>query len=104
MLGLNSLRATRDSEAPDRWGLFLTRVGVPLIITVAGIVLMVIGHGATNSAVAVTGLCLVGVAIMVWMLNWMYRLSLQSNREREVEEQARDFFTLHGYWPGEKPE
>jgi hypothetical protein len=26
---------------------------------------------------------------------------VESNREREQEEEARDYFTEHGRWPGE---
>jgi threonine/homoserine/homoserine lactone efflux protein len=87
---------------PSARMLMLTRVGLPVIITVIGVIMIVIGHGGTNSPVAVTGLCLMGVALMVWMLNWMYRMSVESNEEREVEERARDFYTAHGYWPDDE--
>jgi hypothetical protein len=35
------------------------------------------------------------------MINWLFRLSLQSNRDRDREERAREYFDRHGYWPGE---
>jgi hypothetical protein len=38
---------------------------------------------------------------MVWMLNWAFRLSIESNRERDVEEAAREYFDEHGRWPDE---
>jgi hypothetical protein len=31
----------------------------------------------------------------------MYRMSVESNREREREEEARDYFSKHGRWPNE---
>jgi hypothetical protein len=31
----------------------------------------------------------------------MYRMSVESNRERDREEEAREFFARHGRWPGE---
>ena len=40
-------------------------------------------------------------ALIVWMINWMYRMSVESNREREEEERAREYFDLHGRWPDE---
>jgi hypothetical protein len=43
------------------------------------------------------------VAIIVWMVSWMFRMSVASNRDREVEEEAREYFDRHGYWPGEEP-
>jgi ABC-type transport system involved in cytochrome bd biosynthesis fused ATPase/permease subunit len=76
-----------------------TRVWLPLAIAVAGIVAIVIGHGSTGTAAAGVGLLI--VAIIVWMVNWMYRMSVESNRERDREEEARDYFARHGRWPDE---
>jgi hypothetical protein len=35
------------------------------------------------------------------MINWMFRMSVDSNREREREEAARRYFDEHGRWPDE---
>ncbi len=84
-----------------------TRVWLPLAIVVAGVVLIVIGHASySNLATArslesAAGVSLLLVALIVWMLNWMYRLSVRSNREREVEERAREHFDRTGRWPDE---
>ena len=72
---------------------------LPLAIAVAGIVAIVLGHGRTAEAAAGVGLII--VALIVWMINWLFRLSLQSNRDRDREERAREYFDRHGYWPGE---
>ena len=84
---------------PARLLLSLTRLWLPLAILVAGIVAIVIGHGHTGTAAAGVGLLL--VALIVWMVNWMYRMSVESNRERDREEAARDYFSQHGRWPDE---
>ncbi len=76
-----------------------TRVGLPLVIAIAGAILIAVGHAGVNSPVAVTGLALLLVAVMVWMLNWMFRMSIASNRDRDVEEEARRYFDVHGRWP-----
>ena len=76
-----------------------TRVWVPVAIAVAGIVGIVIGHG--KNAAAGAGVGLVIVALIVWMINWLYRMSVASNRERDREEEAREFFDRHGRWPDE---
>jgi lysylphosphatidylglycerol synthetase-like protein (DUF2156 family) len=86
-----------------------TRVALPLLIAAFGVALIVLGAttgGATSThsrsgVIAATGVALVVAAIIVWMLNWMYRMSVTSNREREEEEAARDYFDLHGHWPEE---
>ncbi|MBV8941206.1 MAG: hypothetical protein JO321_10930 [Solirubrobacterales bacterium] len=75
---------------------------LPVAIAVAGIVAIILGRGRT--AEAATGVGLLIVALIVWMVNWLFRLSLQSNRERDEEERARDYFARHGRWPDENPE
>jgi drug/metabolite transporter (DMT)-like permease len=77
----------------------LTRVWLPVTIAVAGVVAIVLGHGHTSLAGA--GVVLLGIALMVWMINWMFRLSVESNRDREREEEARVYFDQHGRWPDE---
>jgi hypothetical protein len=79
--------------------LLVTRVWIPVAIAIAGGVVFVIGHGRTAAAAA--GVSLVIAALIVWMINWMYRLSIESNRERDREEEAREYFDRHGRWPDE---
>ncbi len=89
--------------------LSLTRVWLPLAIAIGGVVMIIIGQGRTNgtggtslgNSLAAGGVALLIAAIIVWMINWMYRMSVQSNRERESEEAARAFFDEHGRWPDE---
>ncbi|MFL5822044.1 MAG: hypothetical protein ACJ764_01225 [Solirubrobacteraceae bacterium] len=78
-----------------------TRHGLPLAIAVAGVVLIVIGHARITSTSAAAGVSLIIAALIVWMINWMYRMSIQSNRERDEEEAARRYFDEHGRWPDE---
>ena len=42
------------------------------------------------------------IALIVWMLNWMFRMSVQSNRDREREDEAREYFDRYGHWPDER--
>ena len=87
----------------------LTRLWLPLGIAVAGIVLIVLGHASLStqsSSDAIdsgAGVALVITALIVWMINWMYRLSLRSNEERESEEMAREHFDRTGRWPEDEP-
>src|SRR5438105_12184008 len=83
----------------DRVLLSLTRTWLPIGIALAGVIAIVIGHGRTAAAGAGVGLLL--VALIVWMINWMYRMSVESNRDREREEEARRYFDVHGVWPDE---
>jgi drug/metabolite transporter (DMT)-like permease len=81
--------------------LTFTRRALPLAIAAAGVVCIVAGHGDPNDATAAAGVALLIVAVIVWMLNWMYRMSVASNLDREREERARDYFDQHGRWPDE---
>ena len=97
-------RASLDSVVNVRGRLrrlliVFTRIWLPLVIAAAGVVAIFVGHGRTGAAGAGVGLLL--VALTVWMINWMYRMSVQSNRERDREEEAREYFSRHGRWPDE---
>ncbi|HEY2318956.1 MAG TPA: hypothetical protein VGH67_11710 [Solirubrobacteraceae bacterium] len=98
-----------DDRGPrsGRFWLSVTRLWLPAAIALAGIVLLVIGHGSysnlagTRSLESAAGVSLLLVALIVWMLNWMYRLSVRSNEDREREERAREYFDRTGRWPDE---
>jgi hypothetical protein len=84
----------------------ITRIWLPLVIALAGVVLIVIGGTTPSLAVdnggsglSAIGVCLLLVALIVWMINWLFRMSLESNRDREREEEARRYFDEHGRWP-----
>jgi hypothetical protein len=83
--------------------LSLVRTGLPLLIALVGLVLIATGDfsSKTNGRTG-AGVVLVGIALMVWMLNWMFRMSIESNSDREREEMAREYFDAHGHWPDEE--
>jgi drug/metabolite transporter (DMT)-like permease len=84
-----------------------TRIWLPLAIALAGVVLIVLGHGSystladSRSLESGAGVGLLIVALIVWMLNWMYRLSVRSTEDRDDEERAREYFDRTGRWPDE---
>src|ERR1017187_3947510 len=88
-----------DRYTPGRFVLSVTRLWLPLVIAVAGAVGIVLGHGRTSLAGAGVGLLV--IAVIVWMINWMIRLSVESNDDRDREEAAREYFDRHGHWPDE---
>jgi hypothetical protein len=88
------------TPAPSRsWGLIFLRYGLPTLLTVLGIAGIVAGRGHTSAAGA--GVVFLGIALMVVLVNWLFRLSLVSNADRDREEEAREYFSRHGHWPGE---
>jgi hypothetical protein len=79
-----------------RVGLWAVRYGIPLAIATAGVVALAIGGDAAGA-----GVVLIGSAAIVFLLNLLFRISVVSNRERDAEERAREFYAKHGRWPGE---
>jgi hypothetical protein len=92
---------TSNPHRPGGFLLRLTRVWLPVAIAVAGLIAILVGHGDTNSTWAAAGVSLILVALIVWLINWLFRIGVESNRERDTEERAREYFDQHGRWPGE---
>jgi hypothetical protein len=80
--------------------LVATRVGIPLAMALAGVAAILVEHGRDDSTSA-AGVSLIIAALIVWLINWMFRMSIQSNRDRDLEEEARRYFDQHGRWPDE---
>lgn len=70
------------------------RYGIPLAMTIAGIVALVVGGNAAGA-----GVVLIGSAAIVLLLNVLFRVSVVSNKDRDAEEAAREHYARHGRWP-----
>jgi hypothetical protein len=103
-----SMKASEGSPTPGRIVLSLTRVWLPLAFAAAGVVLIVLGHASlstkddTRALLSGGGVAMLLIALIVWMINWMYRLSVDSNRDRDQEERNREYYDRHGRWPDEE--
>ena len=89
-----------DRVTPGRVVMSLTRIWLPLVV--AGGVAVLLGHGRTSLAGAGVGLLI--ISLIVWMINWMFRLNLESNDDRDREDAAREHFDRYGRWPDEDEE
>jgi hypothetical protein len=80
------------------WGVWLIRYGIGWILVLAGVILLIVspgGFGAEGFGLAV------GSGLSVLLLNVLYRLGVAGDKEREREEEARQFLAEHGRWPEE---
>jgi hypothetical protein len=78
--------------------LLVLRYGIGGAMALAGIVLLVTNSGGFG----VDGFALgVGGGLSLIMLNFLYRLGVSGDRERDQEEEARTYLERHGYWPDE---
>ena len=86
-------------QVPRRsFGLLLLRYGIGAVMVLAGLVMLIVdpsGLGAEGFAMAVGG------GLSVLLINFLFRLSVSSDHEREEEERARAYFDEHGEWPEE---
>jgi hypothetical protein len=77
------------------WLLVGIRYVLPVVVTLCGLVFMALG-GETDLE---GGASLVSAGLAIYFLNWLYRIGVQGDRERDTEEAARDYFARHGRWP-----
>ncbi len=67
-------------------------------MVLGGIVMLIVspaGLGVDGFAMAVGG------GLSVLLINFLFRLGVSGDREREQEEKAREYFDEHGEWPEE---
>jgi chromate transport protein ChrA len=78
---------------------FTVRYLLPLAIVLLGVGLLIADGGGT------TGLegffMATGAALAVLLLNWLFRLGAEGDKERDAEEAAREHFGRTGKWPDE---
>ena len=80
--------------------LAFVRYGLPALIIVGGVVMLVVGT-ELNALDGFFGM--LGVGLSVLLLNWLFRLGVKGDRERDDEEAARRYLDEHGHWPDEAP-
>ena len=80
-------------------GILLLRYGIGAVMVLAGIVMLIVdpsGLGVDGFAMAAGG------GLSVLLVNFLYRLGVSGDKEREQEERARAYFDEHGEWPDEE--
>lgn len=75
------------------------RIWLPVIVTLGGIVVMVVG-GFDDIALE-GGAGIIGAGLAIWLMNVLFRVGLHDDVDRDREDAARDFYGAHGHWPDE---
>jgi hypothetical protein len=88
------------SAVPRKVTLLAVRYGLAAALVIAGFVILVTAEGDLRWEG--WAMC-VGAGLSVLLLNWLFRLGSEGDRERDAEEAARDYYSSHGYWPDEAP-
>ena len=83
------------SDRPTSWLLRTIRYILPAAVTIAGLVVMAIGSEIDLEG----GASIVGAGLAIFLLNWLFRVGVTGDRERDAEDAAREYFDRHGRWP-----
>ena len=83
------------SDRPTSWLLRTIRYILPAAVTIAGLVVMAIGSEIDLEG----GASIVGAGLAIFFLNWLFRVGVTGDRERDAEDAAREYFDRHGRWP-----
>jgi hypothetical protein len=75
--------------------LLAIRYGIPLVLLVAGVIVSATAGGVGLAA----GALFFSAASAILLLNVLYRIGVEGDRERDKEEEARRYFDEHGRWP-----
>ena len=71
------------------------RYGIPVALLIAGVI---VTATAGNVGLA-AGALFFSAASAVLLLNVLYRIGVEGDKERDEEEAAREYFDKHGHWP-----
>jgi hypothetical protein len=71
------------------------RYGIPAVLFIAGMVVWGMGSVAG-------GALFISAATAVLLLNFLFRIGVEGDRERDREDAARRYFDEHGHWPDER--
>jgi hypothetical protein len=86
---------SRSVDSKRSWPLNTVRYALPAAVVLGGLVVMALG--SENDLEGGAGIVSAGLAI--YFLNWLFRLGVSGERERDAEDAARDYFDRHGRWP-----
>ena len=80
----------------------LLRWWIPALLCVIGVVLLVVDNfdGFGVSAFA----AFVGAGSSTWLINFLWRLGVSGDDDREREAKDRQYLAQHGHWPDEEPQ
>jgi hypothetical protein len=77
------------------------RYHLPVLIIISGFLLLLIR--GTNDNALWGAASLWGAGLSVFFLNWLYRLGVSGDKDRDHEADARRYLAEHGHWPDEAP-
>jgi len=80
--------------------LTFVRWGLPAVVLLGGLVAWAFNPTVDGLEGAAH---IFGAGFAILLLNLLFRIGMSGDRERDDEDEAREFFTRHGYWPDDEP-
>jgi hypothetical protein len=77
------------------WLLSGFRYGLPAVVTIAGLAIMAMGSENDLEG----GASIVSAGLAIYFVNWLFRIGVEGDSQREREDAAREHFDRHGRWP-----
>jgi hypothetical protein len=74
------------------------RYALPALIVLVAIVFICVDPSGNWEGAA----ALIGAGLSVLLLNVLYRMGVEGDRDRDREARARRYFDEHGHWPDER--
>jgi hypothetical protein len=82
-------------ERLKSWLLIGIRYVLPIVVVIAGLAIMAQGSESDLEG----GASIVSAGLAIYFVNWLFRIGAAGDRERDVEQAAREYFSRHGRWP-----
>ncbi|MFA9269572.1 hypothetical protein LRS13_07220 [Svornostia abyssi] len=79
--------------------LFFIRYVLPALVVVAAIILFALNPSLDSADGAAA---LIGAGLSIALLNFLHRMGVSGDRDRDDEAAARRYFDEHGHWPDEQ--
>jgi hypothetical protein len=87
------------TPAPAQDGLTPLTVGVryvlPAVVVLGGLIVMAFGSEVDLEG----GAGIIGAGVSIFVINLLLRAGTSGEKERQREQDARDYLTKHGHWP-----
>jgi hypothetical protein len=72
----------------------LVRHGLPAVICLVGVAAIIYDPDRIEA-----GMLIISAGLSVWLLNWLFRLGVAGDDERDAEDRAREEYERTGRWP-----
>ena len=89
---------SHPTTTPKHRLIFFVRYVLPALICLAGVILFAVDPSIDSADGAAA---IIGAGLSVYLLNFLHRMGVSGDRDRDDEAKARKYFDEHGHWPDE---